>query len=319
MKKIDIEDLPEYVREHKLTKKEATKIIWEEIYMNPNRYGLMYFSEDQKSDLLIFMQKHFEKLFDKFIPGTITFRTFIIGCITNHKKQFLKNQMMNEVERRSLIAYFETKLEEDSQKYLIKIAEDDEIETCPKNKTFSDITNQELGKLDKRNKRIAELTALVLMMKACKDIDDDMLKSISDFTGIQKNVLFKTIEELKESMARKDERSQVLIQKRNNAFFFHRKYMQEMRAPNANEKRLVELRKKYANQTKKWENHNKNLSIRSNSPSNEEIARIIGIKPRTVSFYINHAKNESNRLRIQKFFNKERTDDVPENENTQDY
>ena len=311
MRNIDIESLPQAVKNNELSKKEAARMIWEDVYIHPKKYGLILFSEDQKSELLLSIQSLFEKLFDKFIPGSISFRTFITGCIANYKNTFLKTQLINELERRTLLSYFIAKTEEDVEKYMINIDDEEECGISENKKSISDFTNSEQGKGNDKKKRIAELTALVLMMKACKDIDEDTLKSVSEFTGIHKAELFKTVEELKKSMERKEERSQLLIRKRNNAFFFHRKYMQQMTAAKSSEKTIRELKEKYNKQTKKWEIHNKNLSVRSNTPSNKEIAKIIGLKPRTVSFYINHAKKESNRNLIRELYKK---DEIIENQ-----
>ena len=79
MQNIKIEKLPQAVKDKTISKQEAAKIIWEAIYTNPKQYGLIYFSEDQKSDFLIGIHKKFERLFDKYIPGSISFKSYIIG------------------------------------------------------------------------------------------------------------------------------------------------------------------------------------------------------------------------------------------------
>ena len=311
MKNIDIEFLPKAVKEKIISKQEAAKIIWEEIYTNPQRYGLMFFSEDQKSDLLLQIHKQFEVFFDKFIPGHISFKSFITSCLAKYKNRFLKHQLSNEIELKSLSSFFQSKIEEDSQKYMIDIAENDQITKTQCKKTFNDIIMQEIDNHKKREKRIAELTAIILLMKACKDIDDKTINLVSKFTGINKTLLYDTIEELKESMSRKEKNNQKLVCRRNNAFFFHRKYMQEMLLPSTSAQKLQDIQKKYEKQTNKWKVHNQELAIRSQSPSNEEIARIIGIKPRTVSFYINHARNNDNLKKIKNLY---KTDEKNENE-----
>lgn len=127
-------------------------------------------------------------------------------------------------------------------------------------------------------------------MKACKDIDDETIESVVHFTGVDKALIYEKIQELKEKMTGKDVYSERLVRKRNNAFFFHRKYMQEMLVSAASESKMNELKEKYDKQTKKWKSHNNALAVRSNTPSNEEVANVIGIKPRMVSFYIRNAR-----------------------------
>lgn len=294
MTKINLESLPELVSKKVVSKTQAVNIVWEELYMNPHKYGLNSFSEDQKSDFLIIMHGIFEKIFDKFIPGgSVTFTAFITGCIANYKMAFLRRLFEEENEMKSISAILRNETEEKTWENRLNLPEDldeNEAESLQEKKTFSQITKKASGQAE-RNKKVAELTALVLLMKACKDIDDETIERVSKFTGIDKGLLFEKIQALRDSMLRKDCLNQDLIARRNNAFFFHRKYMQEMLVPSYAEKKHEILKSKYEKQTKKWQIHNKLLSVRSNSPSNEEIAKIIGLKPRTVSFYINHAKS----------------------------
>lgn len=205
-------------------------------------------------------------------------------------------------------SFLKTKTEEESQKYLVSVAESrlSPSEEVTHTKNFSDITSNQWENVQKRDKRVADLTALVLMMKACTDVDDDTISAVSDFTKINKTLLYDKIQELKQTMDRRDRNHQKLIQRRNNAFFFHRKYMQEMISPDSTEKKVKILKEKYDGQTKKWESNNKTLALHSNSPSNEEIAKTIGIKPRMVSFYINNARNDKRRKRIQNLYQSQR-------------
>ena len=317
--KHNIEALPDMVMSGEITRKEAARIIWEDVYMNPMRYGLIYFSEDQKSDFLLSIQDCFESLFEKFNPGQVTFRTFIAGCIAIQKNSFLRNQMRRENERRSIDTFLRTKTEEDCKKYAeIELPKPSKLEIShdfPKN--FDDVIGQDTGSHEKKRRRVAELTALVLMMKACKDIDDDMVSAVSDFTQVDKTLLYDKIQELKQGMSEKSETYKTLVRRRNNAFFFHRKYMQEMLSPSTTERQQQILRKKYEGQTKRWKKKNESLSAHSETPSNEEIARTIGIKPRMVSFYINHARQDRNLSRIRRLY-LSRSGEVPEPENDDD-
>ncbi|MCR4822781.1 MAG: hypothetical protein K5873_07910 [Treponema sp.] len=296
MKNINIEELPEAVSKGILKKKEAALKIWVEIYMNPNYYGLSQFNEDQKSDFLLTMQETFEKLFEKYVPGNISFKSYICGCLSNYKQSFIRNRLTKEAEEKSINTFLKSKIEEDCEKYSSFQNENDSVEKS-KLKNFDELTGKMNGKKKRRTKKIMELTALVLLLKACRDIDDKEVSAVSEYTGIDKSLLYEKIEMLKENMTEKEERNESLIKRRNNAYFFHRKYMQEMLASTSTERRLEMLLKKYESQTKKWKEKNEELSVRSYTPSNEEVAKAIGIKPRTVSFYINHAKKREQILK----------------------
>lgn len=300
MCRIKIDDLPQAVKNKNLTKQEAVKIIWEELYTKPEKYGLLHLTEDQKSEFLLNTHKKFEHFLEKFIPGTVSFRTYLSACLINYKNNFLRKQSARSTEMKCLSSYLASKSEEEKNRYLTEpeIIEE-KIEKIHR-KSFSDITEQQVATHRQRSKRIAEITALVLLMKACSDIDDESIESVCNFTEIDKSLLYETIQKLKESMSRKDELQQKIVTRRNNAFFFHRKYMQEMLLPQSQENKLRILRERYEKQTKKWKDKNDTLSIRSNTPSNEEIAKALGIKPRMVSFYINHVRNAKNREEMKK-------------------
>ena len=299
-----IEDLPEAVKSGKISSKEGAKYIWEDIYTHPLKYGLFHFSEDQKSDFLLDSHELFEKIFDKFIPGITSFRTYISGCLAAYKKTFLKRQLARENELRTLDSFLQTKKEEDEQKYLVSFKTNkDECEKKENlRRTFSDIISQRKNTSLKKTHRTAELTTLILMLKACTDVDDETISAVSDFTRIDESLLHEEVQNLKETMSRRTENHQKLIQRRNNAFFFHRKYMQEMISQDSNKEKRETLQKKYNGQTRRWKENNKTLAVHANSPSNNDIAKVIGIKPRMVSFYINHAKNEENISKIKELY-----------------
>lgn len=324
-----IEELPNKVKSGEITKEQAARIIWTDIYMHPFDYGLLCFTEDQRSDFLLSIQKTFESLFEKFNQGQVSFKTFITGCLINQKNSFLRQQLKREHERRTLDTFLRSKGEEDTEKYANEVVS--EYESVAKReyekssasenvKDFEAVVAQEVDTYEKKHQRIAELTALVLTMKACKDVDDDTISAVSDFTQIDKNLLYDKIQDLKQKMTQKNESYQTLVRRRNNAFYFHRKYMQEMASLTSTQKQIDELKKKYEGQTKKWQQKNQFLASVSDTPSNEEIAKSIGIKPRMVSFYINHAKIEENRLKIKRLYKKKTTqnqEDERTNENIQ--
>ena len=97
---------------------------------------------------------------------------------------------------------------------------------------------------------------------------------------------------LKESMSKKDSVREKLIAKRDNSYFFHRKYMLALNRLSPNSSSYLNLKEKYETQTKKWQKRNRILNSRCrNSPPNSEIANLLGLRPRTVCFYINKAKS----------------------------
>ena len=74
-------------------------------------------------------------------------------------------------------------------------------------------------------------------------------------------------------------------------YFFHKKYLYELMRVDPESPSYEDLIKRYKMHTNTWKKHNLLLSNRfSLSPSAKEIAENVGMKPRTVWFYLNHAK-----------------------------
>ena len=140
MTKINLESLPELVSKKVVSKTQAVNIVWEELYMNPHKYGLNSFSEDQKSDFLIIMHGIFEKIFDKFIPGgSVTFTAFITGCIANYKMAFLRRLFEEENEMKSISAILRNETEEKTWENRLSLPEDldeNEAESLQEKKTL---------------------------------------------------------------------------------------------------------------------------------------------------------------------------------------
>ena len=301
MKIIDIEKLPDAVNGRKISKKQGADIIWEDIYMKPQHYGLLSMNEDQRSDFLLEIHENFEKLFDKFTPGLSPFRAFISGCVAQYKMAFLRKQGEEKYARENLMLQLKGSFDSETEKYNITVA-DDKGCSVDLQKSFSDIAEQETGNSMRRDRRIAELTALILALKACNEIDDSTINNVCSFTGIKRELFQEAIQSLKQTSSKRNYNFNRLIKKRNNSYFFHRKYLHEMLTSSPNGIRHESLRKRYETQTERWKKLNMELTCHNNSPSNKDIAGIIGIKTRTVSFYINHARSSIHQKKMQEFY-----------------
>lgn len=321
MNTIDIEEIPEAVKNRKITKNQGAMLIWQDIYTKPQNYGLLKFTEDQKSDFLLGIYKNFEGLFDKYTPGLIPFRAFVAGCISQYKMQFLRHESEQKSSTKTLGAYLKSSAEEESEKYNITVAEDKSKKLISQSKSFSDIIKKISKTADEKKRKLAELTSLVLTMKACNEIDDKIIDRVCEFTGINRELLLQAIQSLKEVSSKKSENYKLLVKRRNNAYFFHRKYLHEMLTSETADAKYEETRRRYRNQTEKWLRKNEQLSCHSDAPSNKDIAEITGLKVRTVSYYITHAKNNAARLRIKKMYESECSSDQrkPESEQSKEF
>lgn len=279
MKKININDLPEELESKKISPEDAVNAVWAEIYTNPKNYGLEDFSEDEKSDFLIDFREKISLLFSKYDKNLGTFSAFLRGCITFLKSSWKKRILKEKSDKKTTESFLIDKLKND----LSKFSSENSIESDGKSETTKKDSDCKI--------KIKTLTILVLALKACRDIDDELISKMSKFAGIDERKLQKLVQEMKNVALQNENAREKLIAKRNNAFYFRRKYGIEMQKMEINDFSYEKLRLRYEHQTKNWIKSNELLTKRGiNGPTNVDVAKKLGLKPRTVGFYLFKAK-----------------------------
>ena len=274
-----IESLPQLVAEGKLTKREAAKIIWEDMYLYPMKYGLSL-RNDAKSEFLLYLQERIDSIFDDYEPGKILFRTYIWGLVKQTyqtwKRKRRKEYADEESIKKSLTSIYDDIIGKHYEQEIKSMDDDDE----------------EVKEQWKRKEReMTEKAALILALKSCYDIDEKLVESVSKFSHINKSTLFEKIEKMKEKSEHKIRRRNAIIRSRDNAFYYHRKYRIELSKLKEGTSSFERVQKKYQQQTERWIRQNNLLAHRYIlSPSNVDVAGELGMKPRQVCFYINHIR-----------------------------
>ncbi len=274
----NIEDIPLRVAQGKMTRAEAANIIWTDIYLYPGKYGLTL-TEDQKSDFLLYLRARLEGIFDDFEINKTKFRTYIWGLAKNTYLSWIRS---------------------------VKKTEDDEYTIRKSFNALYEFANNECYRLEetlcaepnvirehwkKKEREMAEKGTLILALKSCYDIDEQLVDSVSKFTHIKKEKLFEKIEKMRQKSEYKISRRDEIIRSRDNAFYFHRKYLLELSKLKKGTSSFERVQKKYRQQTERWIRQNRVLSHRFVlAPSNVDIAKELGLKPRQVCFYIDHIK-----------------------------
>lgn len=284
-----IEQLPLLVAEKKISKKEAADIIWKEIYLAPPKFGLQL-SEDKKSDFLLFLRERMETLFDEFIPGKIKFRTFIWGLARNTYSTWRRKMKIARENEETTQKTFRTAYEDICSSYY----EQEFMSACaPESEDIKE-------EWKKKEREIAEKATLILALKTCHEINEELVESVSKFTHIEKQELMDKIDKLKEKSIYKKQRRDQIIRRRDNAFYYHRKYLVELSKLKKGSSSFARVEKKYQQQTERWKRQNQLLAHRFVlAPTNSDIADELGMKPRQVCFYINHIKRKKASFREQ--------------------
>ncbi|MDE7227151.1 MAG: hypothetical protein K2N31_02375 [Treponemataceae bacterium] len=280
MAHIDIERIPALVAEGKMSKKEGAYRIWEDIYCNPHKYGLALLDEDEKSDFLLSLLEKFEHAISDFVPQKAKFSTYLhgrlkIAYIGWHRKR-LTDAVGETITRTALKAQYD----EEVHKY--ETADNAAAGEKPAILTRASMTPKQ--------RSLAKITALILTLKHCHDVDGTIIKNVSRFVDTDVAALESLVRSLRKQSDHKVALRARVIRRRDNAFYYHRKYLNELSQLQKGTARFEKVQQKYQKQTENWIRQNKLLAHRFVlSPTNESIAKEIGIKPRRVSFYIRRA------------------------------
>lgn len=282
MKQIDIESLPRLVAEGSITKHEGANQIWTDVYINPSHYGLGLLSADQKSDFLMLMHTKFEYLFDTYNPEGVKFHSYIRGFLRNSLLSFLREKTKLTAAEESIMPFCEMECEIHTSQ--IPQEKTDLLIASPPD-PFKVVSPKCVIR-----KKIAQKTALILLLKSCCEADDDIISKVSIFTHFDKKEIIKKIERLRSQIAAKEEQRNKIIKRRDNAFFYHRKYFLELKNSNPNTECFRNLERRYKKQTESWKRQNTLLSRRFLlRPSNLLIAKELDLGERQIGFYISHA------------------------------
>ncbi len=294
----DIEEIPEFVASGKITKEEALNLIAEEIYQTPFRFGLALYDEDFRSEVLLsFLQKG-RPVLERYIPERSSFRSylfaFVQGLILTQKRNQIRKMMADS----SIKHYISNEEVETEYKQGVQLSVG-----CAPVKYRASSDRDIWRTLSNRCRAVGTSnakTALILALKSSYYIPVDYVDEISSYCNIGNAELHRLICELNSLLYRKIERRDLIIERRNNAYYFHRKYFMQLKYCNRDKTDIPALSDKYSRQTENWKNKNRLLqkSRYRVCPTNKMIAKLLGICERQVSYYIKRAKelSEENKL-----------------------
>lgn len=289
MQQIQITQIPQLLKTKKITEQTARNFIWEEIFNNPRKYGLCTLTEDQLSEFLLFGSSVFIQYVKNYTNSSIDFTIFLRACIKHTYKNWLKRQIKAKAGEQCLqdqsIFDFEYRQEKMNEDYI------------EKNHSFQTKQNfsKTLDNMSKKKQEILKEFIHICACKACNEIDPAMLKNISEFLKMNHEHFCREIEELKLRTACKRAKRNFMLERRNRAFFFHKRSLFELSKIDPSSSCYNTVSEKYENQTNSWKNINSLLKHRFVvSPTVAEISKVTGIKERRVSFFLTHRQKTLN-------------------------
>lgn len=134
---------------------------------------------------------------------------------------------------------------------------------------------------------------IVVFCKACNDVSDYEIKMICNEFNLDEDNMYEIIQRLKNSLDEKRDNRNLFIERRNYAFANHRRYSEEVTDYSlSSEERANYYKKQHELYTKRWEDYNDDLNNGRYhfTPTNQLIAKELGICIRQVNYYLAYAK-----------------------------
>ena len=286
----ELNELPVKVKRGELTAQEASDKLWIFIYQNPHYFGLQSLDEDQRSDFLIAFSPYFKNLILKYDRNTVSFYSFLRSSLKLSETSWLKRHLKKYASYQTVSDIYQQDEETVENSFEEKTIDRSFKKSLEEN-ILEDIDYLNMNNLSKKKQEVIRNFIHIMACKACNELTDEHISRIASFLNLDEEVFFNEIKNLKKISGCRLATRKKIIERRNQAYFFHKKYLYELMRIDPESPSYEDLIKRYKMHTNTWKKHNLLLSNRfSLSPSAKEIAENVGMKPRTVWFYLNHAK-----------------------------
>ncbi len=308
------------------------------IYENRKYFGLYQLDKDTFHDFLLFEYEHFLRIFKTFDSRKGTFSTFYIHSMQNSLRAFIRriakrNAIENAYESSKSFFY-----EEQAYDYwhaetetLINIFDEDYFNASDYISKYESLRKKQRGRSNKNRNKISDsfitrehrenfhkTACLVLVLKSCFNLTDSLIKKASVLTNVSEDNLLKMAETAKEKTWSKKKAHDKIEQARDNAYFYSRRYQQEMMQME-DEMYKKSKQEKYLSQTKKWQernNHLQNMSCRI-TPTNKVIGQILHIPSHRVGYVLREIKKMESQLSLVNKNNDEQTNFIDRKQSKQ--
>lgn len=214
-------------------------LLLEHLFLNREKAGLSRIDDDCFSEFLIYLAEHLDPVIKRYNSSVSDFTNYFFGVLRSsffwwyrkYRSQLDNNYYLAAVGGEDI----------DEREYEYKCSEkSNEIETNEKLLSVEDlkkITEAKIGASYKdvlKHKRISNVSdsntevlrneaCLVLAVKSCFFIDDEMIEKLSVITGIPFDEILDLVNQAKSSMNRKIFNKKELERKRNFAYFQKKK------------------------------------------------------------------------------------------------
>lgn len=294
----EIKILPDLIAKGKISSKKALDEIGGFIAQNYPVFGLNRYDEDFRSDIILMFLERGNRILETYNDKTSDFFTYLystISSLINTRRKKLAIQSLQEK-----IDYHEG-INLNNEKILFY----KDISPCAQD--LKDVPyaykprNIEALKEMFRNlaKDNCDKKILVLAIKASFYITDEQVKKVCKIYNLKEKDLYDAIQYCKETLDEKSQKRIKFQERRNYAYYHHKKYDSQLESLKNSERQNDSVRKnnileKQKKHYKNWTRLNKKFSdgFLFLRPTNKTVADLLGLCERQISYYINCAKRD---------------------------
>lgn len=310
MQNCNVEQIAQDVADGVLTEDDGARKLMETIFTHKTLFGLYSLDEDQFLDFLIYEFPKFKAIFSHYDKKCGTFFSFLLGSIRSAFRTWKKRMVRNSLISKSFSASDELVYEESLNRYtlpeeaLIMQERNDTVgEVCsPDDVTTTGPFHRNDGTISTRYKSpsierrridcLRKKAMLILALKSSFYLDDSLVHKVSGATSCDEEELIAMRDRILKTLRSKISRRNACLRCRDNAFYFHRKYLLECNSLDSGTVWSEYIHQKYAKQTKTWREKNRRLSRKSYtlSATNCAVAKELGMSPRHIFYIIKQAR-----------------------------
>ncbi len=267
-----------------ITVKEASKIIIECIFRYPNKFGLLYMEEDEKSEFILFLFMRMENIIKNYVKDLSTFSTYITNVAKSLSKSWFREYYHQSAKQISLKYYIknegESLISEQSEVY-------DSLTYSRKSITKTEYTDSEI------------FSILVLALKASYFLTPKHIEILSQKTGYDQETLYGYKEYIEQKIQKKIERNKLLMNRLNSSYLNKNCCDFELMCLEKNTSLACRLEKKKKSYTHTWQQYRKRVQNSSTvKPSNNLIASVLNVSPNAVIKVLRNYKKKYELLEV---------------------
>lgn len=299
MEKINVNRIPDMIKNQELSTKQAVDLIATFVSLNYPVFGLHHFDEDFREEIILHIIERGESIIKKYNKLQGDFFNYLYCCIKSTTRTLIRTKAKKKIMESVVFSEQINNLEEKEYKYSHINYNCFDTPKVPYAQTK--ITPEELRTAFTNINK--DKSILILAMKSSFYLTDQQINKICDYYNLNKKEFYKTIDYYRLSLMNKSIRKQTLLTRRNNAYYNHKKYEKQLEIlKNCDfSEDKINLKNHLLNKNIKQYNNWLNLTTKLNNgllsirPSNKLIASILGICERQVIYHIKRAKKKINK------------------------